>query len=403
MLNAVEQQSPASIKLGLDRVSRVYKRLGSPRPAARIVTVAGTNGKGSTLQALEYLLRDAGLRTGRYTSPHFLHFNERYCIDGTYASDEAICDSLKRVLHASDPGELTYFEVTTLVALELMASANLDVALLEVGLGGRLDAVNILDADIAVVASISMDHTDWLGDTREKIGYEKAGIARAGKPLFCGDRQPPKSLIDHCKAVDSKLEFIGTDFDIWEQGSPGWRGQPIREMQLHPDACALALRATEHLGCEITPAMLGGLSEIQLVGRQQQLEHQGRQVILDVAHNQASTEWLERCLKKISAGIWGVFGIVNNKDVGAVVGALANRIQHWVLCDLPTSSNMPSPEVQAILADRGIQTSAIKPDPQQAFASALQASAPGDCIVAFGSFYTVSGVMQYLQIDPRST
>jgi dihydrofolate synthase/folylpolyglutamate synthase len=220
-----ETLHPVAIHLGLERVASVARKLDCQQPAPVVITVAGTNGKGSTIALLEAILRRAGYRTGCYTSPHLFHYKERLRIDGEVVDDQRWCDAFARIDTLRGETSLTYFEFGTLAALDIMQRDTLDVALLEVGLGGRLDAVNIIDADAAIVTTIGLDHTDWLGDTREAIGFEKAGIFRAARPAICGDASPPDSLPETAAEVGADLQVLGRDFHVRHSGKCWhWQG-----------------------------------------------------------------------------------------------------------------------------------------------------------------------------------
>ncbi len=310
----IERQHPRAIDMGLDRVRAVANRMGLGRPAARVVTVAGTNGKGSTVAFIESIARAAGLRVGAYTSPHLLAYNERVRIGGRDADDVALAGVFAEVERARGDTPLTYFEFGTLAALRLFERASLDLAILEVGLGGRLDATNIVDADVAVVTTVDLDHQDWLGDDREAIGAEKAGIARAWKPLVLGDDDPPASVLRHAYAIGASAIRAGSDFffePVRAQGHPerieGWRWReldyaldlPLPELaapvQLRNAATAIA--ALRALDVDIAEAAFArGVADARLPGRLQLFELDGVEVRIDVGHNpQAARElaaWL---------------------------------------------------------------------------------------------------------------
>ncbi|MBF2755623.1 MAG: bifunctional folylpolyglutamate synthase/dihydrofolate synthase, partial [Gammaproteobacteria bacterium AqS3] len=269
-LRRISGNSWRAIEMGLERVSRVHQNMGSPKPAERSVVIAGTNGKGSTQAMLRAGLEAAGLRTGTFSSPHLLRFNERIRIAGRLASDAELCASFERITERQGGIRLTYFEYAALAALDLMSRADLDVALLEIGMGGRLDAVNIIDADISVITSISLDHTRWLGDTREVIAVEKAGVMRPGRPVICAEVDAPAALFSEAERIGARTERNGVDFAL-SPGADGvltWcGGVSLDAPELHPEACAAALRVLERLGVPLSDAVLHAVSSASLPGR----------------------------------------------------------------------------------------------------------------------------------------
>ena len=308
----LEQLHPSAIDMGLDRVREVAQRLGLTRPAPRVVTVTGTNGKGSTCAFLASLLRASGQRVGVYASPHLVRYNERVDVDGTLASDSDLCTAFAAVEAARGEISLTYFEVGTLAAFWLFERARLDVAVLEVGLGGRLDAVNLIDADLALVTSIGLDHAEWLGDTRESVAVEKAGIFRAGKPALCGDLEPPAPLIQAAERLGAPLLLRGEAFDLQiESAGWFWRGRDAQGnalalpglplLDLPMENAALALQAYALLDQPWLPEQIAAaLQATRMTGRldRRQVERAGetRSVLLDVAHNPHAAEYLARRL-----------------------------------------------------------------------------------------------------------
>ena len=342
-LDYITAQHPAKIALGLERVCEVMARMGLAPPAFAI-TVGGTNGKGSTCAYLECILRVAGYRTGLYTSPHLLRYNERVRLQGEEASDGAIVRGLARVEAARGGTPLTYFEFGTLAALATFEEAAIDVAVLEVGLGGRLDAVNAVDAGCAIVSSVDLDHQAWLGDDRESIGREKAHIYRPGKPALFGDAQPPASLVAHARAIGAPLQVLGRDFRAIAHEGRQWdfegrrgarRALPMPALrgpwQLANAATALA--ALDEVADRF-PVSLGevkrGLTSVRLAGRLQVLP--GRpQVVLDVAHNPHAARALARGLGEMGFAnrTIAVFAMLADKDIAGVVEAVAPRVDRW--------------------------------------------------------------------------
>ncbi len=343
----VERQHVKTIDLGLERVAAVRDALGLTF-AGVVITVGGTNGKGSTCAMLESILRAAGYRVGLYTSPHLLDYNERIRIDGQPANDERIATALARVEQARGQVPLTYFEFGTLAAWEIFATTALDVLVLEVGLGGRLDAVNVFDPDCAVVTSIGIDHVEFLGPDRESIGHEKAGIYRAGRAAICADADPPQSLIAHAGRIGADLQLLGRDFG-YQGNQLQWRywGRAGSRSGLAPPAlrgarqlanAAAALAALDALREKIPVGMQAvreGLARVELPGRFQVLP--GRPaVVLDVAHNPQAAEVLAESLgMQGSFGITrAVLGMLADKDMQAVCRALQDRVDEWHVADL---------------------------------------------------------------------
>jgi dihydrofolate synthase / folylpolyglutamate synthase len=401
------------INLGLDRVRAVKDKLGL-RFDCPVIMVAGTNGKGSTCAMLESVLLRAGYKVGLYSKPHFLDFNERARLVGELASDEALVASFNAVEAVRGDVALTYFEFTTLAIMHLLAGAGLDVVILEVGLGGRLDAVNVIDADVAIVTSIDIDHTDYLGSTREAIGFEKAGIFRPGKVAICSDPVPPASLIAHAEAIGADLWLLGRDFNYagdkqqWNYGGRGQRRNSLAYPSLRGANQLLnasaALAALEALKLELpvgAQEVRTGLVTVELPGRFQVVP--GRpSVILDVAHNPHAAAALGQNLGNMGFHpyTYAVFGIMQDKDIDGVIQAMGEQVDHWCLCGLPSARAADPAElaakirqVQAGQSDPDQRSAIIFPDPAQAFANAISRAAENDRIVVFGSFLTVAGVM----------
>lgn len=413
----LESLHPKTIDLGLDRVRQVAQRLRIELDCVKIV-VGGTNGKGSTCAMLEAMLLAAGFRTGLYTSPHLIDFNERVRVNGELASDADLVAQFQAVEAARGDTSLTYFEFTTLAALRLFAQSRLDAVVLEVGLGGRLDAVNIVDADCAVVTSVDLDHMDWLGDTREKIGYEKAHIYRPGRPAICADPVPPQSLLDHAAAIGADLWLFGRDYNYsgdrqqWAYGGRAQRRSALAypalrgANQLLNAAAALAvLEALRDRLPVPQQAVRQGLLQATLPGRFQILPGQPT-VILDVGHNPHAAAVLAQNLDNMGFHpyTYAVFGMLNDKDVAGVVAKLAGRIDRWYCAGLPGprggSGEGLAEQVRAALPAPGsgddVPLIAAYADPAQAYAAARAQAGEGDRIVVFGSFFTVAAVLQSL-------
>ena len=406
----IEQQHPQTIALGLERVARVRDAMALV-PAVPVITVAGTNGKGSTCAMLEAMLSAAGYRVGLYTSPHLLRYNERVRIAGTEADDGALVSAFARVEAArteqAGNTRLTYFEFGTLAAVDLFLRSAVDVLVLEVGLGGRLDAVNAFNADCAIVTSIALDHMDYLGATREAIGHEKAGIFRAGKPAVLADPAPPLSVLAHAQAIGARLLRIGYEFgykaegDQWLFWGPAGResGLPYpalrgRTQLLNASATFAALDTLQQRLPVSMQQRRRGLAEVQLRGRFQVLP--GRPVVvLDVGHNPQAAAVLSDNLSDMGthSDTWAVFGMLRDKDIAGVVRALAKRIDHWMVCTLPPPRGAHAAELAQALRQAGVDAARTFENPALAYAAACSEAADNDRIVVFGSFHTVADVL----------
>ncbi len=398
------------INMGLDRVLAVKQRLQLSF-SCPVIMVAGTNGKGSTCAMLESVLMRAGYKVGLYIKPHFLDFNERARINGELASDDLLVAAFNAVEAVRGDTPLTYFEFTTLAIMHLLSRAGMDVAILEVGLGGRLDAVNIVDADVAIVTSVDIDHTDYLGDTREAIGFEKAGIFRTGKTAICSDPVPPQSLIDHANAIQADLWLMGRDFNYsgdkqqWNYGGRSQRRNSLAYPSLRGANqilnAAAVLAALEALKMELpvgAQEVRTGLVTVELPGRFQVLP--GRPtVILDVAHNPHAASALNQNLGNMGFHpyTYAVFGSMHDKDIDGVVAAMSEHVDHWCLSNLPSpraaSASELAAKVQIVQAEKAERTINIFDDPAAAYANAISRAGENDRIVVFGSFLTVAGVM----------
>jgi len=401
----IERQHPQPIALGLDRAVEVFSKL-KLELACPILTVGGTNGKGSTCAMLEGVLQAAGYRTGLYTSPHLLRYNERVRIGGREASDAALVEAFAAVEAVRGNVALTYFEFGTLAAFFLFAKEKLDALILEVGLGGRLDAVNVLDADCAILTSVGIDHVEYLGATREEIGREKAGIFRRGKPAVVADPQIPESVVEEIQRINAKPLLLGRDFGYVSQGTQWsyWGPAGKRSGLAHPALrgaiqlrnASAAFAAVESLRERLPIAMQDvrrALAEVELPGRFQVLP--GRpQVVLDVAHNPAAAAVLASNLGEsgFAPETSAVFGMLKDKDIAGVVRAVAPRITRWHLATLPGPRGADASQLFEILGKENIKTPATKhPNVAAALAAAKKEAAENDKIVVFGSFLTVAG------------
>jgi dihydrofolate synthase/folylpolyglutamate synthase len=400
-LDYIERQHPQPIALGLDRVREVFSALET-RISCPVITVGGTNGKGSTCAMLESVLRFAGYRTGLYSSPHLLRYNERVRIAGREAEDEALAEAFATVESARGSIPLTYFEFGTLAAFFLFSKQNVEAAILEVGLGGRLDAVNIIDADCAVLTSVGIDHVEFLGDTREAIGVEKAGIFRPGRPAVVADPHPPDSVLK----ADARLLLLGRDFGYQPQGTQWsyWGPSGKRSGLAHPALrgamqlrnASAAFTALDTLREQLPVAMQDvrrALAEVALPGRFQVLP--GRpQVVLDVAHNPEAAAALAVNLgdSGFSPETIAVFGMLRDKDIAGVARALAPRITRWHLATLPGPRGADARLLASVLHEMKIKTPIAEyGSVAEALAAAKSAAAENDKIVVFGSFLTVAG------------
>jgi dihydrofolate synthase/folylpolyglutamate synthase len=406
----IERQHPQAIALGLARVERVRDAMGLA-PAVPVITVAGTNGKGSTCAMLESILAAAGYRVGLYTSPHLLRYNERVRIAGREADDRALAAAFARVEAARTGGagnaRLTYFEFGTLAAVDLFLRSAVDVLVLEVGMGGRLDAVNAFDADCAIVTSIGLDHMDYLGATREAIGREKAGIFRAGRPAVLADPAPPSSVLAQAQAIGARLLRIGQDFghqaerNEWLFWGPAGRKPGLAypalagRIQLQNASAALAaLDALQQALPVPLPALRRGLAEVSLPGRFQLLPGHPT-VVLDVGHNPQAAAVLADNLSAMGTypATWAVFGMLRDKDIDGVAKLLAGQVDHWLACTLPPPRGAKAAELARVLRQAGADAVREFENPALAYAAACSEAAENDRILAFGSFYTVADVI----------
>jgi dihydrofolate synthase / folylpolyglutamate synthase len=413
-----ERLHPVAIDMGLDRVRAVAERMGL-KLNCPVITVAGTNGKGSTCAMLEAILLQAGYRTGVYTSPHLVQFVERCRIHGeAMGATEfiAACAVTERARCQNDPKNaeisLTYFEFTTLAILWVMQQAGLDVAILEVGLGGRLDAVNIIDTDCAVITSIDLDHMALLGPDRESIGREKAGIMRAGRPVVVSDPLPPQSVIDHAEKLGADLWRVGRDFNFsgdkqqwaWAGRGRRWSGLAYPALRganqlVNASGVLAALEAVRPQLPVTAQAVRNGLAMVELPGRFQIIAGQPT-VVLDVAHNPHAVAALAENLDAMGfyPQTHAVFGAMADKDIATMLPRIAPLIDRWYLCDLPTPRAARAQALalqlgQALAPGKKPQASEHA-SPELALDAALAAAQPTDRIIVFGSFYTVGGVLQ---------
>ena len=415
-LEALHPLGAAGIELGLGRVKRVQAQLGQ-RQTVPLITVAGTNGKGSTCALLEAILQASGYRVGLYTSPHLLRYNERIRIGARAIGAVPLCAAFARVEAARQQAgrtPLTYFEFGTLAAWECFSAAAVDVIILEVGLGGRLDAVNCYDADCAVITSIDLDHCDYLGDTREAIAIEKAGITRRRRPLVCADPQPPASLRQRARTVGALARWWGRDFgyehDRGRRRWQYWNASGTRldlplpalpgEHQLFNAAAALCVLEMLRERLRVTRrSIVAGLGRVRLAGR---LDWRAGKtpLLLDVAHNPQAARVLagELAGRPCAGETWAVLGMLRDKDIAAVIAAMRGVVTRWLPCSLPGPRGAAADELLAALAEQGLRGGVQGfASPAEALRAAQDKANEGDRIVAFGSFLTVADVLRQLQ------
>ncbi len=395
---------------GLERVGLVWDKLGGKSILPfTVVTIAGTNGKGSSVAMLESILLAAGYRTGTYTSPHLLKYNERICINGTPCDDDTICHSFARIDNARNDTSLTYFEFATLAAADIFCRSDIDIAILEVGMGGRLDAVNLFDTDIALITPISLDHMAWLGTDREAIGTEKAGIIRQAKPVVCSETKPPRSVVNYADSLNSPIYKAGSQFHIvkneenwhWSNGDFEWKNIPFPalkgEYQIQNAAAVLQLIYLLRLQ-DFTVSLDSiktGLSTVSLPGRFQQIQGDITQ-ILDVTHNQQGAENLAKLLIEIPCNgqTFAVLSMLKDKDVIAVASILKPLIDVWYVAGLDGNRGMKSEvlasKLSCIISEDKIKTA---PTVRHAHRQALAEAHKGDRVLVFGSFHTVEAVL----------
>ena len=392
-LDALQSQHPTEIDLGLDRVSVVADALGLRQSTPTTITVAGTNGKGSVVSVLSNVLSASGLCVGRYTSPHLLRFNERICINDCEVDDADIVSSFEAIERARGDVSLTYFEVATLAALSIFRNAQVDFQVLEVGLGGRLDAVNILDADLTVITSIGMDHTDWLGDDRSQIALEKAGVVRRGQPCVIAEPDPPASLAAYLTAVGAEVSWINQDWRVTSDRVYTSLSDIYRlpsTSGLLPQNIGAALEALSRLpNFSLSPALLNSLSSISVQGRLSRHRFEDRDVLLDVAHNSESVGELSRFLSDnpVAGKTRALFGVMGDKPIHDMLQCCADVIDEWNLIDLSHVPRAMAPEdVASILLAERVADTGVFADLWPLVRARTQEH---DRIVVFGSFFSV--------------
>jgi dihydrofolate synthase/folylpolyglutamate synthase len=403
-----ENLHPKKIDLGLERVARVAARLNLQDMQPVVVSIAGTNGKGSSVAMLESILLQAGYRVGCYTSPHLLHYNERVRINAAAIDDASLCDAFETVDAQRGETSLSYFEFGTLAALWLFSRSPLDVVLLEVGLGGRLDAVNVMDADVALVTAVDIDHREWLGDDRESIGREKAGIFRAGRPAVCSDPAAPESLRSVADGIGAEWYCLGEQFDYATQADLWqWRGphsrmealpQPLLRGRHQLDNAAGVLMVLECLQRRLpvgATAIRAGLASVALPGRCQVIPG-AVELVLDVSHNPHGAAALADMLAKrpCRGDTHLVIGMLQDKDVGGTIAALAPVADQWYFAGLGTGRGLSAEQLQAHAVQRQSgATGGCFADVADALQQAFDNAVEGDRVVVCGSFHTVAAAM----------
>ena len=409
---------PQAMDLGLDRVRRVLGRTGWRAPGVPVLTVGGTNGKGSCVATIASLLAAGGYRVATFTSPHLVDYRERIRIDGEPVSAASLVVAFERIADALGPDTLTFFEFNTLTALLVFETACPDALVLEVGMGGRLDAVNVVDPDVAVIVSVGLDHMEWLGPDVESIGREKAGILRARRPAVVGMPTPPRSVLEVASAVGADLRLRGRDFDATERDDGRWdyrdrdgRLDALPEPGLTGVAqvgnAAVALAAVRALAGRlplVRPAVEQGLAGVRLAGRfQRLLDPRGFEWVLDVAHNEDSARTLASNLRRwsVPGRTLAVCGMLADKDVRQVAGLLGDVVDRWYAASTDGPRGLPDRELSTRASGAGV-TMAPAGGVESALEAAAAAAGPGDRVVVFGSFHTVGQALRHLAASGRA-
>lgn len=413
-LARLEQQHPKAIDLGLDRVREIAARMGLGKPATQVISVGGTNGKGSTVAFIESIARAGGWKVGAYTSPHLLRYNERIRIDGVEASDQDLIAAFEAIAAARGDISLTYFETGTLTALWLFERAAPDLAVLEVGLGGRLDAVNLVDADCAVITTVDLDHQEWLGEDIESIGFEKAGIARAWKPLVLGDDDPPASVLRHAYTIGASSWRIANDFFAEPIDATHWRWREVgfelvlpmpmlaAPVQLRNAACAIA--ALRAIGFEADAEVFArGISEARIAARMQIFDVDGVEVIVDVGHNPQAARALADALSAsaTTGRTLAVYAALVDKDANGVVQAMADVVDGWYLAG-SRDAGARGIDVDALARrmPQGLPVADRATDVGAAIDRALAAAGTGDRVLVFGGFHAAERALKRFAAGP---
>jgi dihydrofolate synthase/folylpolyglutamate synthase len=408
-----ETVHPKRIDLRLDRFVAVLDSLGLRKPPYTVITVAGTNGKGSCVAMLESIYWHAGYDVGTFTSPHLWRFNERIRFNGADAGDAELVAVFEEAAAALGPVTLSYFEASLVAALALFRRLGPDVVVLEVGMGGRLDATNALDTDCALIASIDLDHREWLGETREAIGREKAGIERSGKPVIIGDRAVPASVLEHAAEVGAVPHVIGRDFDFVRDGS-GWRRardpdatKPLplppygaAEQLANAASCAAVVAALAGALPVGEAALAAGIANAYLRGRMERHDVHGVEWVFDVGHNPAAAAGLEAALRRwpTPTRTWIVFAAMRDKDLKGVVEPFAATAEGWFVAQASSDRGATGDELAALLESLGAARVHVAADVAGACAAARAAAEPSDRVVVYGSFHTVGAALEALRL-----
>ena len=410
------------IELSLERVNQVYRRLYPQGLNYKVISVAGTNGKGSTAEIIASIYNQSGFKVGKFSSPHLIEFGERYCINGHNASDRALMDAFTKIEQARADIPITYFEFGALLAIELFSTARVDVAVMEVGLGGRLDAINILDADVSLITSISIDHTAWLGDTVELIAREKVGIARSRKPCIVGIREPAKSIVGHCKNIDADLNILGQEFDYQAEDddqSWSWRSkQTSRELTQLPlpfsqsgvqlSNAAIAIQAIESLSEFLfvdNQAIADGLEKAKILARCQ-IFNKSPLSILDVAHNESSVQrlrfFIDRQLalqSKQRVKVFAICGMLQDKEIAKSLSCLDGLVTDWHFATINNERGASADYLQNQLNSiSDMSTKAITKHEcvVKAYEEVLKMLTDEDILIVFGSFFVAGDILNII-------
>ena len=408
-----ETLHPKKIDMSLDRIRVILDGLRLVPPRYKVITVGGTNGKGSCVAILESIYRAAGYRVGAFTSPHLVRFNERIRFDGRDATDDELIELFESIEASLGPVTLSYFEASAVAALLFFERRRADVAVLEVGMGGRLDAVNAVDADAALIASIDLDHTAWLGPDRESIGREKAGIMRAGRPAVVGDPDLPRSIAAHADEIGARLLTIGRDFRAVPEGEE-WRfegpdgvvrdGLPVvpfgAEIQYsNMAACVTVVDALSDILPVSEDALRAGLANAELRGRTERLVRDGVEWIFDVAHNPSAARVLRQAIEgRHASRTLAVFAAMEDKDLEGVLAPFAKLVDRWHLARPDNERGAPTAAVDRTLAALGARERVHHADVASACHAAAAEARPGERVLVFGSFYTVGPALEALRL-----
>ena len=418
-LELLEQRHPCEIDLGVERVNEVWQRYKKSQSVtgeigrSKVITVAGTNGKGSCVATMQSLLLAHDYSVGSFTSPHFQHYNERICINGSMVDDQHIISAFETIERLREQISLTYFEFNALAALIIFSRSDLDIVLLEVGLGGRLDAANIINCDIAVVTSIDLDHQQWLGDTRAKIAKEKLGIARANRPLIIGEKNHPEGFDGLVKETQAQALWLGQDFSFTENNQsfsiqPKWHSQNsdfdaldnLSNQGLLAVNKTIALQALISLGYDLdADSCRAALNNAAVMGRHQNLSYQSVPVILDVAHNPAAAAVLAHTLNAHQGKTIAVASVLEDKDWSSMVAQLNPAIDYWHIAELSGISRAAKGQsLLKLLYNAGIEGT-LSDSIEQAFQLAICEAGETGKVVVFGSFHTVAAILDFISME----